>query len=274
MSSRSPLLNVMSAAAIKAGRGLIRDFSEVDKLQISRKGTANFVTAADHKSEKVLQAELSKARPGYSFLMEESGEVAGQNKEFRWVIDPIDGTTNFIHAIPYFSISIALERTFPNGKIEVVAGVIYDPIHNDLFCAEKHQGAYLNDRRIQVSPRKDLDAALITTGAPRAGHDGYDLALNMIHAVTETSAGVRFYGSAALDLANVAAGRLDGFWHSALKRWDIAAGLLLVQEAGGMVSPIAPGTDALSTGGLFASNALIHESVLKILRKTVKDQAA
>lgn len=266
MSSRTPLLNVITAAVIKAGKGLIRDFSEVDKLQISRKGTANFVTASDIRSEKVLRDELTKARPGYGFLMEEGGEVTSRDGEFRWIIDPIDGTTNFIHAVPYFSISVGLERSFPNGLKEIVAGVVYDPIHNDLFCAEKYKGAFLNDRRIQVSQRRELDSALITTGAPRAGHEGYAQALAMIGAVTKTSAGVRFYGSAALDLAYVAAGRLDGFWHSALKPWDIAAGLLLVQEAGGQVSPIVEGKDVLATGGLFASNEVIHEPILKIIR--------
>src|SRR3954463_7485351 len=223
MAVRSATINVMTAAALKASRGLKRDFGEVEQLQVSMKGPADFVSNADLKAEKLLRAELSKGRPGYGFLMEESGASAGSDSRHRWIVDPLDGTTNFLHGIPHFAISIALER---DG--EIVAAVVYDPTRDEMFWAEKGIGAYLNDRRLRVSGRRRLGEALIATGIPfreRGNHPNYLAGLAAI--MVETS-GVRRFGSAALDLAYVAAGRYDGFWEVGLQPWDIAAGLLLV----------------------------------------------
>ena len=256
--SRSPLITVMSNAAIKAGKGLLRDFSEVEQLQVSKKGTANFVTAADIRTEKFLFRELQKARPTFGFLMEESGEVQGEDAAMRWIIDPLDGTTNFIHAVPYFCISIALEKKISPTKYEILAGVIYDPIHNELFAAEKYKGAYLNDRRIMVSGRRELDESLLATAAPRQSRAGYARSKKILKAVTAQDIGVRCNGAAALDLAYVAAGRYEGCWFTSLQPWDLAAGMLLVEEAGGKVTELDGEPNALKTGNIFASNAQLH----------------
>jgi len=259
MAQRSALLNVMTAAATKAARGLVRDFGEIENLQVSKKGPADFVTTADKKAEEVLVAGLTKARPRFGFLLEEGGKIEGADTSNRWIIDPLDGTTNFLHGIPHFSISIALER---DG--EPVAGVIYEPITDQMFWAEKGQGAYLNGRRIRVSARRRLEESLFATGTPFAGKQDHDRFLSQLKAVMAVSAGVRRFGSAALDLAYVAAGRYEGFWEFGLHPWDIAAGIVLVREAGGFVTDIGGG-GMMESGEILAANDSLHGPLLKIL---------
>ena len=259
MAQRSALLNVMTAAATKAARGLVRDFGEIENLQVSKKGPADFVTTADKKAEEVLVAGLTKARPRFGFLLEEGGKIEGADTSNRWIIDPLDGTTNFLHGIPHFSISIALER---DG--EPVAGVIYEPITDQMFWAEKGQGAYLNGRRIRVSARHRLEESLFATGIPFAGKQDHDRFLSQLKAVMAVSAGVRRFGSAALDLAYVAAGRYEGFWEFGLHPWDIAAGIVLVREAGGFVTDIGGG-GMMESGEILAANDSLHGPLLKIL---------
>jgi len=264
MAVRSALINVMTAAALKAARGLIRDFGEVEQLQVSVKGPGDFVTQADLKAEKVLRTELARVRPGYGFLMEESGAATGSDSEHRWLIDPLDGTTNFLHGIPHFAISIALERAG-----ELVAGVVYDPIKDEMFWAEKGVGAYLNDHRIRASSRRNLDDALLVTGiTPRRRTDEADRAafVAQFDAALAATAGVRRLGSASLDLAYVAAGRFEGFWENHLSPWDIAAGIVLVREAGGYISEIGGGARVLETGSTLAANAHLHEAIGRLLR--------
>jgi len=260
MPQTSALLNVMIAAARKTARALARDFGEVENLQVSRKGPADFVSSADLKAEKTLFEELSKARPGYGFVMEERGEVEGTDKTNRWHVDPLDGTTNFLHGIPHFAISIGLER---EGVL--VAGVIYNVIRDELFWAEKGSGAYLNDRRLRVAARGDMKDAVFATGAPFLGKPGHDIFLGEMQRVIAQSAGVRRFGSASLDLAYVAAGRFDGFWERNLSSWDVAAGAVIVREAGGFVKEI-DGGDFMRTGSIVASN----ERLLPLLTKAVR----
>lgn len=260
MPQASALLNVMIAAARKAARSLARDFGEVENLQVSRKGPADFVSSADLKAEKTLYEELAKARPGYGFLMEERGAVEGTDKTNTWIVDPLDGTTNFLHGIPHFAISIGLER---EGVL--VAGVVYNVIRDELFWAEKGNGAYLNDRRLRVGGRADLRDCLFATGTPFHGKPGHDVFLAEIERVISQTAGVRRFGAASLDLAYVAAGRFDGFWERGLSPWDVAAGAIIVREAGGFVKEI-DGGDFLKTGNLVAAN----ERLLPLLTKTVR----
>src|SRR5436190_6015372 len=222
----SALLNVMIKAARLAGRRLKRDFGEVEKLQVSLKGPANFVTAADRKAEEILREELAKARPGYGFIGEESGRHEGSDTTHRWIVDPLDGTTNFLHGIPQFAISIGLER---DGT--VVAGVIYNPATDELFTAERGKGAFLNDRRLRVAGRRHLGDAVVACGLPHIGRGDLALFRREIAGVQEKVAGIRRFGAAALDLAWIAAGRFDGYWERELSPWDMAAGLLLVREA-------------------------------------------
>ena len=261
MAYSSPALNVMVAAARKAGRPLIRDFNELENLQISMKGPADFVTSADKRTEKILIEELSKARPGYGFLGEEGGVVEGKDKSHRFIIDPIDGTTNFMHGLPHFAISIALER-----EGQLVAGVVFNPVTDDLFTAEKGHGAYLNNKRLRVAARKDLSPSLIATGLPWLGKDGHARAGAEMAAVMNATSGIRRFGSAALDLAYVAAGRFDGFWERGLQPWDIAGGIVLVREAGGIVSDMNGGADMLANGSVLASNEYLHPQLLKLLK--------
>ncbi|MDX2238639.1 MAG: inositol monophosphatase family protein [Hyphomonadaceae bacterium] len=260
MPQTSALLTVMIAAARKTGRALARDFGEVENLQVSRKGPADFVTAADLKAEKTLFEELSKGRPGYGFLMEERGAVVGSDKTHRWIVDPLDGTLNFMHGVPHFAISIALER---EGAL--VAGVVYDVIKDELFWAEKGAGAYLNDRRLRVAARTELNDAVIATGLPFRGKPGHDKALAELGRVMAATAGVRRFGSAALDLAYVAAGRVDGFWERGLSPWDFAAGAVLVREAGGFAREV-DGGDFMQTGAVIAGN----ERMLRLLSDALK----
>ncbi len=248
MANQSPIMTLMISAAQKAGKAVKRDFGEVENLQVSKKGPSDFVTASDKKCEQTLYEELSKARPGYGFLGEENGFIEGTDKTHRFIIDPIDGTSNFIHAIPHFAISIALER---EGAL--VAGVVYNPITDDVFWAETGKGAWRNDYRLKVSGRKTLGDSLLATGVPWRGVQGHGQFFKELHAFTQKVAGIRRFGSAALDLAWVAAGRYDGFWERNLKVWDLAAGVVLVREAGGQCIDI-DGNDFTQTGNLIAAN--------------------
>jgi myo-inositol-1(or 4)-monophosphatase len=256
----SPALNVMIAAARKAGRALIRDFGELENLQISRKGPADFVSTADSRTERVLIEELSRARPGYGFLVEEAGAIEGKDKTHRFIIDPIDGTTNFLHGIPQFSISIGLER-----EGQIVSALVFNPVTDEMHVAEKGHGAYLNDRRLRVAARTKLPDILVASGAPFMGKEGRDEFLAELNAVVASTAGMRRFGSAALDLAWVASGRFDAFWERNLKPWDIAAGILLVREAGGVVTDL-DGRDGMMDGGhVLATNDPLHKQLLDLL---------
>ena len=265
MAVRSPILNVMGNAALKAARGLIRDFGEVEHLQVSVKGTGEFVSTADLKAERTLKAELKRARPGYAMLFEESGAEAGSDPRHRWIVDPLDGTTNFLHGIPHFAISIGLER---DG--EIVAGVIYEPIRDEMYWAEKGAGAYVNDRRLRVSARRQLGEAVIGTGMPFGDRADQQAYMATLAAVMGATSGVRRMGSAALDLAYVAAGRYEGFWEFALSPWDIAAGLLLVREAGGYVSDMAGGHDMMSSGDVLAANSHLHLPLAALIKEAMR----
>ena len=261
---RSALMTVMTSAAIKAGRGLKRDFGEVGQLQVSMKGPGDFVSLADHRAEKVLFDELSKARPGYGFVMEEGGRVEGSDKSNTWHIDPLDGTTNFLHAIPMFAISIGLER---DGQI--IAGVVYNLANDEMYVAEKGQGAFGDNHRLRVAARTDLSQALIGCGVPHLGkaaqHPRFkaELATVMTRVVN-----VRRMGCVALDLAYVAAGRFDAFWERGLNSWDIAAGSLLIREAGGYVSGADGEADFLATGSICAGNETMHKGLLGLLAQS------
>jgi myo-inositol-1(or 4)-monophosphatase len=251
----------MIDAARKAARGLARDFGEVTELQVSKKGAADFVTNADIKAEQTLFEILTKARPGYGFLGEERGMIEGTDKTHTWIVDPLDGTTNFLHAIPHFAINIALQR-----EGATVAAVTYNPVTNDLFWAEKGKGAFVNDKRLRVAARQRLDEAVFATGIPFLGHGQHARFLKELHQVSQRVAGVRRFGSAALDLAWVAAGRYDGYWERDLKPWDLAAGLLLVTEAGGKVTDADGGLDVLGTGSVCAGNLDIQPQLLERLQ--------
>ena len=260
MALRSALWTVMTAAAQKAARGLKRDFGEVEQLQVSRKGPSDFVSAADVRAEKVLRLELTKARPKFGFLMEESGETKGEDGHHRWIVDPIDGTTNFLHGIPHFAISIGLEM---DG--EIIAGLVFNPVIDEMFYAEKGKGAFLNDRRLRVSARDSLGDALLATGIPFRGRPGHAPFLAELERVMPAVAGVRRAGTASLDLAYVAAGRYDGYWEKGLQPWDVAAGILLVREAGGFVSDFAGAKEDLAKGDVVAANPKLHKPMLDLL---------
>jgi len=259
---RSALLNVMVAAARKAARTLKRDFGEVEKLQVSLKGPANFVSAADHRAEETLRAELAKARPGYGFLGEEGGRLEGSDKTHCWIVDPLDGTTNFLHGIPQFAISIALER---EGTI--VAGVVYNPVNEELFIAERGKGAFLNDQRLRVAARRRLAEAVIACGLPHLGRGDLAQFRKEFAAVQEKVAGLRRFGAATLDLAWVAAGRLDAYWERNLSAWDMAAGQLLVREAGGFVSDLDGGDEVFGKREILAGNETMQRELLTLIRQ-------
>ncbi len=260
--ARSAILNVMVQAAMKAGRGLARDFGEVQNLQVSRKGPADFVSNADMTAEKTIYEELKIARPDYGFLMEESGLQEGSDPQHRWIVDPLDGTTNFLHGIPIFAVSIALER---DGQI--VAGVVYNPASDELYVAERGTGAYLNDRRMRVAGRSDLSETVIATDIPFMGHGNHARHMREQSVMMGRVAGIRRLGAAALDLAFVAAGRFDGFWEHDLKAWDMAAGIILVREAGGMVSDLDDRQKMFEKGNIVCGNERVQKQVLAIVNK-------
>jgi myo-inositol-1(or 4)-monophosphatase len=256
----SALMTTMFGAARKAGRSLARDFGEVEQLQVSLKGPGDFVTAADTRAEQIIYEELSKARHGYSFLMEERGLVEGPDKSHVWIVDPLDGTTNFLHGIPQFAVSIALQR-----EGELVAGLVYNPANGDSFTAERGKGAFLNDRRIRVAARARLDDCVVATGIPHRGREGHDIYLRQLAAIMTSVSGIRRLGAAALDLAWVAAGRYDAYWEEGIKPWDMAAGLVLLREAGGIASDVSGGKTMLESGSILAGNERVHRALLKLL---------
>ncbi|HVI52643.1 MAG TPA: inositol monophosphatase family protein [Candidatus Sulfotelmatobacter sp.] len=257
----SALINVMTGAARKAARGLLRDFGEVEQLQVSKKGPGDFVSAADHRVEKILVQELKKARPDYGFLLEEGGVIEGNDPTVQWVIDPLDGTTNFLHSIPHFAISIGLVK---DG--EPWAGVIYQPLTDEMFWAEKGKGCFVNERRLRVSARRKLDESVIATGIPHQGRPEHGRVLKQLRQVMANSAGVRRFGAASLDLAYVAAGRYEGYWEIGLKPWDIAAGIIMVREAGGYVSDLDGSNNMLESGNILAANDQLHVPLGTLLR--------
>ena len=264
---RSALMNVMTAAAIKAGRGLKRDLGEIENLQVSVKGPGDFVSAADKKAEKTIFEELSKARPGYGFLMEEAGVVEGSDKSHRWIIDPLDGTTNFLHGFPHYAVSIALSH-----KGVLSQAVIYDPVRNELFTASRGRGAYLNDHRMRVGKRSKLQGCLLGTGFPFREFTNVDAYLAMFRDLMQKTAGVRRAGAATLDLAYVAAGRLDGFWEFGLAPWDMAAGSLLITEAGGLVGDFQGNSGFLETGNIVGGNPKLFSQLIQALAPYLNDK--
>ena len=263
MALRSATIHVMVQAAHKAARPLLRDFGEVEHLQVSVKGPGDFVSAADRRAEQTLRQELARARPGFGFLLEESGAVGRGDEELRWIVDPLDGTTNFLHGLPHFAISIGLER-----RGDLVAGVVYDPIKDELFAAEKGQGAYLNDRRIRVSGRAELARSMIATGIPvldwAGRHQGY---AEQLDRVAGEVAGIRRFGTASLDFAYLAAGRFEGFWEYGLMPWDMAAGIVLVREAGGLVTRLEGDADLLAPGTIVAGNPQVQPRLAQLLAR-------
>lgn len=255
----------MEAAVRKAARGVVRDFGEIEKLQVSKKGAANFVTSADIRTDKILIEELQHARPKFSFLTEESGEIAGPDKTQRFVIDPIDGTTNFIHAIPYISVVVAAQKKNAKGEWETTAGIIYDPITDEMFWTEQGKGAWLGNTRLRVSKRRE--DTLLSTTSPRKTRKNFEESLAAFGRVVSAGATVRCSGSAALDLAYVAAGRLDGIWYQRLNSWDMVAGVLMVKEAMGMVTDYDGNTVVTNgTGSMIATNGLIHRELHGLLK--------
>jgi myo-inositol-1(or 4)-monophosphatase len=251
----------MVKAARRAGRSLKRDLGEIENLQVSLKGPANFVSSADKRAEEILYEDLTKARPGYGFLGEEGGTREGTDESNTWIVDPLDGTTNFLHGIPQFAISIALQR---EGVI--VAGVIYNPANDELYIAERGKGAFLNDTRLRVAARKQLNECVVACGLPHIGRGDHELSRREMTEIQNRVAGLRRFGAASLDLAFVAAGRLDGYWERNLQPWDIAAGLIMVREAGGVVSGIEGGDTALATGHVVCGNETVQRELVKILK--------
>ncbi len=253
----SPAMQVVTSAVRKAGKRLLRDFGEVEQLQVSVKGPSDFVSTADLRAEQTLKEELSKARPNFAFLMEESGASGDDNWDWRWVVDPLDGTTNFLHGIPHWAVSVGIEKRLGPDRTEIVAGVIYNPASDELFWAEKGVGAFLNDRRLRVSGRKDMREAVFATGIPFGAVPKKAEFSSILHRLMPQVAGVRRFGAAALDLAWVAAGRYEGFWELNLKPWDIAAGLVMVKEAGGFVTD-PEGGDPYPSGNVVAGNQTLQ----------------
>ena len=257
----SALINVMVKAARRAGRSLKRDLGEIENLQVSLKGPANFVSLADKRAEEMLYEDLSKARPGYGFIGEEGGTREGSDKSHTWIVDPLDGTTNFLHGIPQFAISIGLQR-----EDTIIAGLIYNPANDELYIAERGKGAFLNDQRLRVAGRRQLHDCVIACGLPHIGRGDHELSGREMAALQPKVAGLRRFGAAALDMAFVAAGRLDGYWERNLKAWDMAAGQILIREAGGTVSGLAGNDDPLVTGHVVCGNEYIHAELVKILK--------
>ena len=258
--TRSALVNVMTAAIEKAARGLVRDFGEVEQLQDSRKGLGDFVSSADHRAEDILISELRKARPKFGFITEESGEISGEDETQTWIIDPLDGTSNFLHGIPHFAITVALKM-----NDEIIAGATYDPIKDEMFWAEKGRGTFLNQRRIRVSARRQFDEALVGIGAPYGHHGDPELFKERLTKVLPHVAGVRRMGVASLDLAYIACGRFDVFFEEPMHIWDYAAGILMVQEAGGIVTDINGKLKTFETNSVVAGNTDMHGALMKKL---------
>ncbi|MBW4962217.1 inositol monophosphatase family protein [Sulfitobacter sp. CW3] len=254
-------LNIMIKAARRAGRGLVKDFREVENLQVSMKGAGDFVSRADLQAEKIIKEELMGARPTYGWLAEEGGGEEGQDPTRRWIVDPLDGTTNFLHGLPHWAISIALEH-----KGQIVAGVVFDPAKDEMFFAEKGAGAWMNDMRLRVSGRHRMIESIFATGLPFAGRADLPDTLRDLGRILPVCAGVRRWGAAALDLAYVAAGRYDGYWERRLNSWDLAAGMLIVREAGGMVEPMNPAGDILADGEIVCANEALFSGFAKIAR--------
>ncbi|MEI8144323.1 MAG: inositol monophosphatase family protein [Alphaproteobacteria bacterium] len=262
---RSALLNVMVGAALKAGRGLKRDFGEVEQLQVSLKGPGDFVSQADRKAEEVVKAELAKARPGYGFICEEGGTIEGADKTHTWIVDPLDGTTNFLHGIPHFAVSIGLER---DGVL--VAGVVYNPALDELYVAERGTGAFLNDRRLRVSARRRPEDSVVGCGLPHLGRGDHPEFRRELTAAQARYAGLRRFGACSLDLAYVAAGRMDGFWERGISPWDIAAGIVIVREAGGFVTNCEGHDTMLAAGSICAGNEPIQRDLIAMLKDAHK----
>ena len=254
-------LNVMIKAARKAGRSLVKDFREVEQLQVSMKGAGDFVSRADLAAEKIIKDELMEARPTYGWLAEEGGAEDGKDPTRRWIVDPLDGTSNFLHGLPHWAISIALEH---KGKI--VAGVIFDAAKDEVFFAEKGEGAWLNESRLRVSGRSKMIESLFATGVPFGGRADLPATLQDLARLMPACAGVRRWGSAALDMAYVAAGRYEGFWERGLNAWDLAAGIVILQEAGGFVEPLAEGGNILEDGEVICANEVIFEKFARVIR--------
>ncbi len=254
-------LNIMIKAARRAGRGLVKDFREVENLQVSVKGAGDFVSRADLQAEKTIKEELMGARPTYGWLAEEGGGDEGQDPTRRWIVDPLDGTTNFLHGLPHWAVSIALEH-----KGQIVAGVVFDPAKDEMFFAEKGAGAWMNDMRLRVSGRHRMIESIFATGLPFAGRADLPDTLKDLGRILPVCAGVRRWGAAALDLAYVAAGRYDGYWERRLNAWDLAAGLLIVREAGGIVEPLNPAGDILADGEIVCANEALFTGFAKLAR--------
>ncbi|XDA96615.1 inositol monophosphatase family protein [Sulfitobacter sp. LCG007] len=254
-------LNIMLKAARRAGRSLVKDFREVENLQVSTKGAGDFVSRADMAAEKMLKEDLLGARPTYGWLGEETGGQDGEDPTRRWIVDPLDGTTNFLHGLPHWAVSIALEH-----KGQIVAGVVYDPAKDEMFFAEKGAGAWMNESRIRVSGRSRMIESIFATGLPFAGRPELPDTLRELARVLPATAGVRRWGAAALDLAYVAAGRFDGFWERRLQPWDVAAGQLIVREAGGFVETIAPGGNVVEDRTIICANEALFPQLTKLVR--------
>jgi len=265
MVAHSGLITVMTRAARKAAPRLRRDFGEVEQLQVSRKGPADFVSMADKRAEQTIVEELRNARPDWGMLLEESGEIEGNPSKPRWIVDPLDGTTNFLHGIPHFSISIAVEERRSDGRAEISHGLIYQPLTDEGFWAEKGRGAWLHDARLRVSARRELADSVIGTGIPHCGRGDAARWAKIYAAVGPQVAGVRRFGSAALDLAWVAAGRMDGFWEDDLDLWDTAAGVLLVKEAGGFVTDYRGADRSFERGEYVVGSSAIHSKLQKLV---------
>jgi myo-inositol-1(or 4)-monophosphatase len=270
--AQSGIITVMERAARKAGSKLRRDFGEVEHLQVSRKGPADFVSKADQQAERTLYDELLKVRPDWGFLMEEGGDIPGAPGKPRWIVDPLDGTSNFLHGIPHFAISIAVQEAKPDGGWgEVIAGLVYQPITDESWSAEKGRGAWRQDLRLRVSARKQLSDALIATGIPYMGHGDFAQWSRIFGAIAPEVAGIRRFGAASLDLAWVAAGRFDGFWESDLAPWDVAAGMLLVKEAGGFVTDFRGGERCLERSEFLAANDVLHSRLHKLVAGALRN---
>ena len=270
MPSHSGLMTIIDRAVRKAGPRLRRDFNEVQQLQVSRKGPADFVSMADERAEQTIFEELSRARPDWGFLMEERGEIPGDPNKPRFIVDPLDGTTNFLHGIPHFAISIGVEEPLPSGKREITSAMVYQPITDEAFWAEKGRGAWVQEQRLRVSARRDLSDSLIATGIPFLGHGNFTEWSRIFGAIAPEVAGIRRMGSAALDLAWVAAGRYDGYWESGLKPWDVAAGMLLVKEAGGFVSDFRGSDQMVQRSEILAANDALQSRLHKLLANALR----